>query len=494
VKKSLRILLAFLGLLALGEIADLFWLSKVRATISSSITLVTVAGTGSATVFNFPFVGVANSDITVIYIDANGNQTVLVQGTQYLVSLNAPTPGSIWGIGGTVTYPLTGSPIAIGTSLTIERTLPYLQTVSSNQGQLFPTAVEAALDLIDMQVQQVYQLYGHVIATPVNDTCAVLGTLPIASQRASQVIGFDSTGCNPIALQPSSAPVSSAMQPVVAAASIAAAQVLLGITPPSTAYNVPVGTEVDWPGLIAPTNWLLENGAAISRTTYSSLLGVIAPVVSCSIASGSATITGISSTVGWGTGWIIESPGSSAIASGQTIASVSTHSITITGGNASLNATSCQIFPYSTAQDGTFYVPNAPGVAYVGIDTGNTNLNATYCTGNPAYLNAACGAQDFTILQANLPNVNFTVSGITLNDPGHSHAGVGGSYFMSSLSGTLNSPTSGTDVALKLFTNSATTGITISSQGVAASGGSGTAFSTLPPLQIRNKIIFAGPT
>src|SRR5208282_3184466 len=298
--KSLRILVAFLGLLALGEIADLFWLGRSKATINSPITLVTVAGNNSTTVFNFPFVAVAASDITVIYIDANGNQTTLVQGTQYLVSLNAPTSGSIWGIGGTVSYPLAGSPMAFGTFLTIERQVPYVQTVSSNQGQLFPTAVEAALDLVDMQVQQVYELYSHVIATPVNDTCTVLGTLPIAAQRASQVIGFDSTGCNPIALQPSAAPVSSAMQPVVAAASIAAAQVLLGITTPSTAYNVPVGTEVDWPGLAAPTNWMLENGAAINRITYATLLAVVAPVISCTIASGSATISGISSTVGWG--------------------------------------------------------------------------------------------------------------------------------------------------------------------------------------------------
>lgn len=474
--KTLRVFLCFVGLIMLAGIADLAW-----ATVTTTSSSVTAQGNGSTTVFSFPFVGVQATDITVTYTNSSGNATVL-SPAQYTLSLNAAPAGAIWGVGGTVTYPLTGSPIATGTTLSITRNIPYKQTVSSNQGQLFPQAVEQALDLIDMQVQQVVTLASNALRAPTNDSCTSLGALPPAAARANQMLGFDSTGCNPIAAQPSSALVSSAMQPVVAASSIAAANNLLGI---NTNFNTPVGAELDWPGLTAPSYWKLENGAAVSRTTYSALLSVLAPTVACTITAGSSTITGISSTVGWGTGWIIESPGSSALAAGQTIATVSTNSVTITGGNASGNATSCEVFPYGTAQDGTFDLPNAAGVVYAGIDTSNTYLTSTYCSGNPAYLNAVCGAQSTTLASGNLPSFTtstYTPGTISSNETNiikGTPAGVSlqpgstGVFLFNSL------PASGqTSTTIPSFTPTFT--------------GSDTAFSTLQPTRMRNRIIFAG--
>ena len=150
-RKLVRIGLIALALAGIGEVVDLAWLSGVRATVSSAATSVTLAGNGSATTFAFSFIGVAATDLTVIYTDASGNATTLAANL-YSVLLTPPGSGQIWGIGGVVTYPLTGPPIASGTTLTIVRTLPYLQTVSSNQGQSFPLAVEVALDLLDMQI------------------------------------------------------------------------------------------------------------------------------------------------------------------------------------------------------------------------------------------------------------------------------------------------------------------------------------------------------
>jgi hypothetical protein len=229
-KKAARLLLAFLGLLILGEIGDLAWLGYVRATVTSAQSSVVIGGNGSITNFTFPFIGVAPNDITVIYTDTSGNQTTLTPNTQYTLTLTAPLPGAIWGLGGSVTYPLVGSPIASGTTITIARTLPYLQTVSSNQGQAFPTAVEAALDLLSMQIQQVDALFGRGIAIPVSDSCGSLAALPPAVQRANQALGFDSTGCIPVAISTLPAgTVSSAMQSVVNAPTIAAARTDLGL-------------------------------------------------------------------------------------------------------------------------------------------------------------------------------------------------------------------------------------------------------------------------
>jgi hypothetical protein len=229
-KKAARLLLAFLGLLILGEIGDLAWLGYVRATVTSAQSSVVIGGTGSITNFTFPFIGVAPNDITVIYTDANGNQTTLTPNTQYTLTLTVPLPGAIWGLGGSVTYPLVGSPIASGTTITIARTLPYLQTVSSNQGQAFPTAVEAALDLLSMQIQQLDALFGRGIAIPVSDSCGSLGPLPAAAQRANQILAFDGTGCNPIAVSAlPSGTVSSAMQPVVNAGSLALGRAAFGL-------------------------------------------------------------------------------------------------------------------------------------------------------------------------------------------------------------------------------------------------------------------------
>ena len=228
-KRLARIILCFLGVLALGEGADLAWLSHSRATINAALTSTTVAGNGSTTVFTFPFIGVAPADVTVIYTDTSGNQTTLVQNTQYSITINAPTTGSIWGIGGTVTYPLIGSPITAGTTLTIYRSLPLQQTVSSNNGQAFPLAVETALDLLDMQIQQVNNLFSRAIVQPISDSCT-LSPMPGQIQRANQLLGFDGTGCNPTAVSAlPSGTVSSAMQPVVDAASLAAGRTAFGL-------------------------------------------------------------------------------------------------------------------------------------------------------------------------------------------------------------------------------------------------------------------------
>lgn len=205
-------------------------------TISTTQANVTVAGNGATTTFSFPFVAAAASDIEVTYTDATGTATVL-NPSQYTLYINAAAAGQIWGVGGTVTYPVTGSPIAVGTSLTITRIVPLTQLISiSNQGNFYPAAVEQAIDTICLEVQQVSTTANEAIRINPADT-ALANPLPIASQRANQLLGFDSTG-QPIAASPSSALVSSAMQPVVDSATKAAALALLGASGASPSLTI----------------------------------------------------------------------------------------------------------------------------------------------------------------------------------------------------------------------------------------------------------------
>ena len=111
--------------------------------------------------------------------------------------LNPAAPGTLWGIGGSVTYPITGSPpvpIATGTFLSILRTLPLTQTISiSNQGPFYPQAVEQALDKLEMQIQQLNTDYEYTMKFPTSDI-NLPNTLPSAAARANGTLQFDANG------------------------------------------------------------------------------------------------------------------------------------------------------------------------------------------------------------------------------------------------------------------------------------------------------------
>lgn len=124
-------------------------------TVSTTTSQVTIQGNGATTVFSFSFTADDDETIYVQYTDAD-EVTVTLDPSVYTLALNAISPGDLWPIGGTVTYPLSGSPISSGTYLTIVRDVPLTQTISiGNQGAFYPQAIEQALDLIEMQLQQV---------------------------------------------------------------------------------------------------------------------------------------------------------------------------------------------------------------------------------------------------------------------------------------------------------------------------------------------------
>ena len=195
-------------------------------TISTTSSSVTAAGNGATTAFNFSFIAGTASNVVVTLTDATSNSTVLVQGSQYTLLINSPVAGQIWGVGGSVTYPLSGAPTPAGSYLTITRLVPFTQLTSiSNQGDFYPQAVERALDTLEMQVQQVASAVSRaIVVNPADENPPT--PLPIASVRANQYLVFDSNG-NPTTGAPvSGATVSSAMQPVVGASTIPEALLL----------------------------------------------------------------------------------------------------------------------------------------------------------------------------------------------------------------------------------------------------------------------------
>lgn len=189
-------------------------------TILTTTNKARFVGDAATTTWPFTFLIPTASDLYLYYTDLVGT-TTLISASLYSVT------GIGSDAGGTVTYPLSGSPIAAGTILEILRTVPYKQeTDLINQDGFYPQVVEDALDNIVMQMQQLVEVQGRNLTVGTTDTSP--GTLPSATERALQVLGFDASG-NAIATQPSDSPVSTAMQPVVAAASLAAARTAFGL-------------------------------------------------------------------------------------------------------------------------------------------------------------------------------------------------------------------------------------------------------------------------
>lgn len=236
-------------------------------TVSTTLNKIILVGDGVTTAFSFPFAvrSGGQADIQVFLTTAAGVITQLTYATQYSVTLNAAIAPNPTPVGGSVTCSVAP---AAGTLVTILRTMALTQPTSlANQGNLYQPVLESTDDNQEMQVQQLSELLSRMISVAVSDSAPL--NLPPAAQRANLAFMFDSAG-NPIAAAPGGAnsPVSSAMAPVVNAASIAAAVALLGLT---GAAPLPTGMVAAFAGA-APSGWLLAAGQAVSRTGATTVL------------------------------------------------------------------------------------------------------------------------------------------------------------------------------------------------------------------------------
>jgi hypothetical protein len=191
-------------------------------TVATATNKVVIPGNGLTTVFSYNFRVDTATDMQVIYTNALGVSTTISTSLYSISGLGLPG-------GGTVTYPLVGSPIASGTSLTIARILPLTQSVSiSNQGAFYPESVELAIDRAVMETQQISEEMGRAIVGSITDV-APMTPLPPAVQRAGKMLLFDSSGDPMVGTIAPAGTISSAMQPVVSAATLAAGRLAFGL-------------------------------------------------------------------------------------------------------------------------------------------------------------------------------------------------------------------------------------------------------------------------
>ncbi|CAJ0778713.1 hypothetical protein LMG7141_00790 [Ralstonia condita] len=156
-------------------------------TISTTSNSVVAQGNGATTNFSFSFAVPSAAFLQVLYADTTGTVTLLPPSSYSVSGIGSS-------VGGSVTYPLSGPPIPAGTSLLIQRIVPYLQlTDLINQAGYYPNVVELALDYLTMEIQQLAQNSALSLNVPFAAVAPGL-TFPNAAGRASKLAGFDASG------------------------------------------------------------------------------------------------------------------------------------------------------------------------------------------------------------------------------------------------------------------------------------------------------------
>lgn len=229
-------------------------------TIETTAIKAVAQGNGATTVWPFTFNIPTQADLVLTLVDrTSGNETVISPVNYSVTGLGVPA-------GGTVTYPLSGSPVSSAFNVVIERSLPLTQeTDLQNQGAVYPADIEAALDYLTMVTQQIQDQLNRAIIFSIADT--VETTLPVASARANLSLTFNANG-DPVAtstLTPGTT-VSAAMIPVVTAPTTAAALTALGIPGSLLDLLIPAGTIWDYAGTSAPTGFVFAFGQACTST------------------------------------------------------------------------------------------------------------------------------------------------------------------------------------------------------------------------------------
>lgn len=158
-------------------------------TITTTQTFIQYPGNGVQTVFTFPFqVSFAGDGTTpavdVITIDAAGVQTLVPPSLYSVSGVGNPT-------GGSVTYPLSGSPLDASVGLLISRNTDPVQLNSVSNQSFYPHTLEKMADYLMMIIQEGRNSVLRSVRFPLGE---VAFDLPSAANRAGKYLGFDSNG------------------------------------------------------------------------------------------------------------------------------------------------------------------------------------------------------------------------------------------------------------------------------------------------------------
>lgn len=143
-------------------------------------------GNGVTTEFPFTFKVFSADDLEITYTDADGAAAVLTSG--FSVTLNADQDSNP---GGTIEYPLSGSPMANPESLVAVGDLAYEQSTDiTNGGRFRAQVIENALDYLAILIQQLHEQLERTITIPVDGPFPVTN-LPNRAARYDRLMVFD---------------------------------------------------------------------------------------------------------------------------------------------------------------------------------------------------------------------------------------------------------------------------------------------------------------
>ena len=146
-------------------------------------------GNGLVTTFPFTFKVFAAGDIAVTVADSAGVETALVLDTHYSVALNGNQETSP---GGTVTYPISGAPLPVGSVLAIVGDIDYDQPLDLPSGGNFsPMALENQLDRTTMQIQQLREELDRTAKLPPTSAESVADLVDDLQRRADSAGNID---------------------------------------------------------------------------------------------------------------------------------------------------------------------------------------------------------------------------------------------------------------------------------------------------------------
>jgi hypothetical protein len=227
-------------------------------TVNNQTSKISYQGNGSTTTWSFPFAADQASSVFLFLTDDLGHVNQVAVG-QYTVTLNAPVAPNPTSLGGSVVYPLSGPPLAAGNTLTIVRLTPDLQLTSiSNQSIVYPPIVEQQFDYRAMIDQQLAEASDRAVKVGIGDS--PMAPLPPKNLRLNLQAVFNANGDLTAGGAVIGTIISSAMVPVVTAASLPAARTAMGVPP------------VDSPAFTgnptAPTATLGDNDTTIATTAF----------------------------------------------------------------------------------------------------------------------------------------------------------------------------------------------------------------------------------
>ena len=245
---------------------------------------------GSTGPFSWNFRTLIKADGTpnILVTKINGsNRTVLSYPADF--SFTAVALGFS---GGSLTLTVAG---ASGDALLIEGNTPIEQLVRyANEGKFSPERHEISYDQLTLIIQEMFDDVSRSIKFPAEDSSLLSSEIPPAATRALQGLMFDATG-QPIVGAPSNAPVSAAMQPVVASASISAALTALGFSAfiKTLIDDTTAGAALTTLGVSAFIQTLLDDANASTALTTLGISAFIQTLLDDTTAAAARTTLGV---------------------------------------------------------------------------------------------------------------------------------------------------------------------------------------------------------